>query len=236
MHPVAVRSLPKIPSVRTTQRDESAGLIDVQHLEVLHGYPLSAHSTRHSFPGVDATSASLTLTRAPHTPMRQAHAVARRLSVKSMLLHASCEPLALAVGPRIHELSLAKPRGCELAAQGEQAAGISHSELGQRLLWGHLGRRVVSLHPSAHVLGLPPACPDLHAVIAMLGTGAVRDHLDAVELDERARLSGALTVVDGRHALFDAQDAGARGKGVGFSGERRRRVGRERLVGVEIEP
>lgn len=68
-----------------------------------------------------------------------------------------------------------------------------------------------------HVLLVLPAAADLHREVPVFPLGLVRDDLDAVELEDGA--GGALAgfgVVEGCHAFFNGDGAGAEGERVGY--------------------
>ena len=152
--------------------------------------------------------------------MSQTVTVTGRLTTEPPSLHATSEPHTPAVGPGIHILALDEPVSTDDGADLEQATRIPDPKLVQMALESHLvGGEVAPLGPR-HVARLLCAGADLHGPVPVLGARLVRDDLHAVELEDGAGdAAGRGRVVEGGHALFRGEGAGAWGEGVGFAFE-----------------
>ena len=127
------------------------------------------------------------------------------LSVHSPSLHDALKSLSLAVAPRVDELSLQKPVGGDLFADGQQPLVVCDAEFLQMPFRRHPLNRVVAQHRFRNILLVPVSVADTDGVVAMFLSGLVADDLYPIELQDRTRYPyTAIGVKDGRHALLDS--------------------------------
>lgn len=230
-HPVAElgRNEEEVVAKRLTIDDnDSVGGVDLENTQVLDSDLLTTHVSGHLLAGQHSATTTLRGTRTTHGPVRQGLTVTGGLTAETPSLHTTGETHSPAVCPCVDVLTLLEPICADDGADVEQARRILDTELVEVAAEADaVGGKMAPLGP-CHVSGLLDAGADLDGPVAVLLASLVRDDLDAVELEDGAgRALCRVGIVEGRHALFDCEGAGARRQGVGLALEGSRLGGAE---------
>ena len=156
--------------------------------------------------------------RRTHQTMRKRVTVRSSLTAEVVALHSTLETHTPAVRARVDVLSLDEQVRGDRRADRRQALGGLDSELRQMSAERHaLGSKMPSLRPR-HISRLFRAGADLHGPVAVDISSLVADDLASVELQDGAgRALCGFRVVEGGHALFDGEGAGAEGQSAFFA-------------------
>lgn len=189
--------------------DEDDAQVVVHHhdLEVLDGAELVAHAAGHLLAGHDSTTAALRGTRRTDGSMVLGVTVRGSLAGEAVALHTTGEAHAACSALDVDELALLEPVWEQLDTHGEDAFLVEDLELGDVSLGSNALGLVVSQLRAGDVPGLSRSRTNLHGPVAILLPRLVRNDLNLIELQNRARHTN-LAIKDTRHALLGRQHTG----------------------------